>query len=809
MTKMFASRFAQLCFLSASPLALVVAATPATAQAQTRAFDIPAQPLSSAVLEFSRQADVMVVLPPELAAGKRSAAVKGSLSVNAAIAQLLRRTGLRAMPNAAGGYRVAPFAEGRGAARAESATASSGEGTEEIIVTAQKRQERLRDVPVPVTALAAPALAETNLTRIEDYYSRIPSLTSGPGIQGQNLLSLRGLVTGGGNPTVGIVIDDVPFGTSTGVAGGFIVPDLDPSDLAQIEVLRGPQGTLYGASSMGGLVKFVTIEPSTDRVSGRIQGGLSNVRYGETGYNLRGAINLPLAETLAVRASAFVRMDPGYVDNSGLGLKDVNTGHSRGGRIAALWQPTDGFKLDLSALYQRSNTDASSEIFPTLPGRQQGFALNLGGFNREIQAYSARASFDVGAAKLTLLTGYNRNNVKSTIDYTPVFGSLSGYNDHLQAKKFTQEVRAEIPIGDHINWLVGAFYTTENTSYVQRVADFTGRVPGPELIRVIALPDLKEYAAFTNLTVTLSDRFDVQVGARQSHNKQKYNETRIFGAAFGGGSAVAPERTSSDDAFTYLFTPRFKITPELMVYARLASGYRPGGPNTSVVAGSPAQYGSDKTRSYEVGFKGETPDRAFSFEGSLYYIDWKDFQLTLVVPGVGGFNTNGSRARSAGAELSFTWKATPELTFNGWGVYSSAELSERFPTNSTLFGEKGDRLPFSSKWSGNFGATYETTLRPDWEAFANATVAYIGRRLTYFGNAPTPPAPPAARQVLPAYAKLDASLGIKHEGWTATIYVNNLTDSRGLLAGGAGAFNPAAFNYIQPRTVGLSLAKSF
>jgi outer membrane receptor protein involved in Fe transport len=160
-------------------------------------------------------------------------------------------------------------------------------------------------------------------------------------------LSIRGIMSGlYTNPTVGITVDDVPYGSSTflGGGGGTVMPDIDPADLARIEVLRGPQGTLYGASSMGGLLKFVTVDPSTDGVSGRIEGGINSVYNGaELGYGARGSVNVPLGDVLAVRVSAFSRQDPGYVDNVQSGQRGVNKTDVDGGRLSALWRPSDLF----------------------------------------------------------------------------------------------------------------------------------------------------------------------------------------------------------------------------------------------------------------------------------------------------------------------------------------------------------------------------------------------------------------------------------------------------------------------------------
>src|SRR5262249_23933181 len=156
--------------------------------------------------------------------------------------------------------------------------------------------ERLQDVPVPVTVINAQTLADTNQLRIQDYYASIPGFSViSVGIQSITLLSIRGINSdAAGNPSVGITVVDVPYGASTNAGGGTLVPDLDPYDLAHVEILRGPQGTLYGASSLGGLLKFVTVDPSTDGVSGHVESGLSGIHNGaELGYNVRGAVNVP------------------------------------------------------------------------------------------------------------------------------------------------------------------------------------------------------------------------------------------------------------------------------------------------------------------------------------------------------------------------------------------------------------------------------------------------------------------------------------------------------------------------------------
>lgn len=273
---------------------------------------------------------------------------------------------------------------------AEPATSrDEGRLIEEVVVTAQKRLERLQDVPVPVSVVDAGALMESNQVRLQDYYTRLPGLSLTTDTYGQPSLAIRGLTTGTGNPTVGITVDDLPYGSITGL--GRVAPDLDPSDLAQVEVLRGPQGTLYGASSIGGLLKFVTADPTTDAVSGRVQAGVSTVHEGDTGYNFRGSINLPLGETWALRASAFTRRDPGYIDDPTYDERDVNEVDVAGGRVVALWQPSESVSVKLGAYLQSIDAQgsASAHDLPGLGDLEQSMLIDTGGYERKMQIYSA------------------------------------------------------------------------------------------------------------------------------------------------------------------------------------------------------------------------------------------------------------------------------------------------------------------------------------------------------------------------------------------------------------------------------------
>jgi outer membrane receptor protein involved in Fe transport len=694
---------------------------------------------------------------------------------------------------------------------------------QEVVVSAQKRSENLLDVPVPVTALSAQSLTQSNLLRIQDYASSVPGFVSSPSPSagGEQMLAIRGISTGfGTNPSVGITIDDVPFGGSTNLVGNSI-PDIDPSDLSRVEVLRGPQGTLYGASSLGGLLKFVTTDPSTDSVSGQVQAGTNTVFNGaELGYNFRGSVNVPLGDTLAIRASGFTRQDPGYIDNPNSGVEGLNEDHVDGGRVGLLWKPSDAFSLKLSALVQETKGDGSNDVdvptagFPQtseLKDLQQNYVPGVGAYERRTQAYSAILTGKVGGFEISSISGYNYTDFTDSYDYSYALGALIQsifgeggvpvYTDN-KIRKFSQELRATTRLGDNVDWLFGAFYTHENSPQVQNVEAvnvLTGG-PGPSILGIYAPTTYSEYAAFTDVTIHFTDSFDVQLGGRDSEIRHAASETQSGPL----GSAPTPETVEKANAFTYLVTPELKISPDLMVYARLASGYRAGGPNGNPDPSVPRSYSPDKTENYELGIKGDFLSHTLTVDGSLYHIDWKDLQLNLLdESNHQTYTTNASAAKSQGVELSVTSRPVTDLKIAGWVTWDDAVLTQAMPANSTVTGNSGDRLPYSSKFSANLSLDQDFTLATSTTGFVGATVGYVGDRLGTFVGAPT------ARAAFPSYAKIDLRAGVRYDSWSVNLYATNLADKRGILGGGAGTYPPFAFTYIQPRTVGLAVTKDF
>ncbi|HKS54559.1 MAG TPA: TonB-dependent receptor [Steroidobacteraceae bacterium] len=832
---------------SALSLALLTAATGVLAEdsaAPRIAFSIAEQPLSSALTAFAKQARVQILSRDEdvLIAGKRASAISGELGVGEALERLLANTGLgyefidartvritpatpphrpssdAQMDERVGRIRLAEASPGAEAAARETQRANASDdverarevGIEEIVVTAQKRAERLMDVPIPVTAIDAQFLLKRNELRLQDYYSRVPGLNYAPGQWGEPRIAIRGIVTDPyTNPTVGLMIDDIPYGLSINQNGGG-GPDIDPGDLARIEVLRGPQGTLYGASSMGGLLKYVTVDPSTDALSGRVQIGSSSVRDGDDlGYSVRGSVNLPVSESWALRASAFTRREPGYIDNVQTSQPDINEIQATGGRVAALWRPSDDVSLKLSAMVQKAESDGSQVVEPDLGGLRHSLLPTAGQYERGAQAYSAILSADFGSMNFASLTGYSKDSFRSGLDVTAALGPFAEqlfgvpfvfYKIDQDTKKFSQEFRISMPLGERFEWLFGAFYNDERivTPQVISAADATATPVGTLIDTDRANVRFREYAAFTDLTIHLTERFDLQIGGRQSWTEQR-NAAQAPSGPFAG--PATPELEDKGHAFTYLLTPQLRISPELMVYARVASGYRPGGINFyNPVLGALPPYESDETRNYEVGVKGSAFDRLMTFDASVYYIDWDDIQLVLT--NVISFYDNAGGARSRGVELSTEVKPAEGLTLSAWGAWGEAEITEDFPDISDIVGGAGDRLPYSPKVSGSLALDYEFDFIGRSTATAGAVVRYVGDRAGSF-RADAGLAQPS----LPSYSQVDLSFGVAAGPWTFSAFVNNVADKRGVT--GIAPFNINAFNYILPRTIGVTLARTF
>lgn len=694
----------------------------------------------------------------------------------------------------------------------------------EIVVTAQKRVERLIDVPVSVTAVDAADLTRQNLTQLRDYFDRVPGL-SYTGGGGFTTVALRGITTGrGANPTVSTTVDDTPFGSSSFAGyGDRLTPDLDPSNLERVEVLRGPQGTLYGANNLGGLIKYVTATPDPSRTRAAFEFGGQSIAHGDSGAFARGSVNVPIvADRVAVRVNGFYRQDPGFIDNTLSKVDDANGGRVWGGRVALFARPVDALTITVQALTQDlSGTDAPTVFLAgngsspfgrwaaPLSARPVPYAVR----NR---LYQGRVAWDLGGAELTSITGYGESRYNTPTDSTDRFAGVLtrfGYpgrrailSNTINTDKWTQEVRLASQPGGTIDWLVGGFYTDEDTVALQSL----DAIAGGDSANLYAgnIPStFRDLAAFGTLTWHFTPAFDVQFGGRIAENRQVYRQA--LSGPLNGGTTANVQRFR-ETAATWLVSPRWRIGRDLTAYARIASGYRPGGPNTNLPS-LPPSFESDRTTNYELGLKGLTLDRRIGFDVSLFWIDWTNVQLSGNDPASGYlFYTNGSRARSRGAEATIDLRPWNGGTVAVTGAWTDAALTRDLPAGRTaaLFGTEGDRLPYSARWAGSVAADQDVALGNDVTGFVGGTAVYNGRRIAEFQARAGVP-----RVTLPAYATLDLRAGVRSGPLAFTLFARNVTDQRGRLgAAYRTAATPAggtAISVITPRTIGLSVGYSY
>ena len=703
----------------------------------------------------------------------------------------------------------------------------------EVVVTAQKRSERLLSVAAPVTALTSATLDRMEAVRLDDYAALAPGLNLFGTREGDAQLVVRGITTGSSNSTTtATYIDDSPFGSSTTHAlGGSLALDLDPGSLQRIEVLRGPQGTLYGASALGGIVKYVTVPPSLTEFGGRVELDGSMVDGGGQGYGVRGMLSGPLiANTLGFTLSAFDRRDPGYIDNPNLDQRNVNSTRVDGGRAALLWQPSDGFSANLSILAQDTHGNGSSyewldaNLTPVDGGLKQYFFIDQP-LERQSRLYSLTLNDDMGWGTMTSITSYQSEKYHEVVDtttyYSPVLQFILGIDDpnlgvylpdRVDLNKITQEVRIASPSSNRLEWQGGVFFTHESSDYSQSLNAFNipDRQPlslGVDLYNGNDSATYREEAVFGDVTYHFTPHFDVLAGLRYSANQQ--SDVFPSGGLLAGGTTTV-SGTSSDHSVTYLLTPKYKFDDNNMLYARVASGYRPGGPNDTlaalVAAGVPATYKPDTLTNFEIGYKALFFDRTLTLDLSAFDIHWHHIQIGETIGGV--FTTgNGSDARSSGFEAAFTWAPVHGLNVTANLAYTDAHLTDDAPG---INGVAGDRLPDSPKYAANVATDYDFPITGAVGAFVGASYHYQGNRVTDFVTS----SPPGyQRPVLPAYSTVDLRSGVNHGGFEFTLYVKNLGNEHGLnyLTSTMldGISPPYAASVIQPRTVGLSLVQRF
>lgn len=741
-----------------------------------------------------------------------------------------------------------------GVAQAQDTSAEPDDELEQILVTAQKRAQTLIEIPQSVTVLGGDLLERQQANNFKEYLSLIPGLSLEGNTPGVSRISLRGINTGGVASTVGVYVDEVPFGSSSGLANGAILSgDFDTFDVARLEVLRGPQGTLYGASSLGGVLRFVTNPPNTQAFEMRAEAGVENVDGGDLGWSAKGLVNAPLSDSFALRASGFYRYDGGFIDSIGNNpvpslldpsinviegtrvAENINDLDTYGGRISGLYDAGGDLSVQLTAVFQNLESAAShyyegdADTFDPLYG-----GLVQSQYHEEVddityQILSATVDWETGLGSFVSATSYGtfeQDLVGSqALQLAPAITFLFGdpatrplsviIRQTTATDKFTQELRLASSESDTFEWLTGIYYTREESKIDPQ--DFFAVEAGtdtiaddvPQLVNIFLHSEYEEVAAFANVTWTLTDRFDLTLGGRASRNEQAASQ-EIDAPVLGIPLTEFDEAKSDEEVFTWSVAPRYEFGDDSAVYARIATGYRPGGPNVlppGTPPGTPGSYESDRLTNYEVGVKSGWLDGALSLEAAAFWLDWEDIQLFAVVNDI-GINANGGAAVSKGFEFTATAMPMDNLTLSLNGAWTDAYLED--DTHPVVGGLDGDPLPWVPEWTTTAAADYEWAVTGDVMAWVGGDVSYTGERTAGFGQRD---ATGAIREA-PSYTTVDLRAGFDTGRWSVEAYAQNLTDERGITS--LGGFDPAnvpngaaTVGIIRPRTLGLTVGVEF
>ena len=669
----------------------------------------------------------------------------------------------------------------------ETGTLASGE----IVVTATKRATLIQNVPFSINAQTSEDIARAHAQTLEDLSRNVAGLSIQNLGPGQSQVAIRGISSGqivrdqpGVKEQVGVYLDESVISLS------LFTPDLDLFDLNRVETLRGPQGTLFGSGSEGGTIRYITNQPKFDRVEGSFEAGFNHIDGGNSGGDVKGAINLPLGETAAVRAVGYYTRYAGFIDalhEDGSIKKNVNDGYRAGGRVAVTWKPIDALTITPRVIYQEIKTNGFNReekynLFAnpftttrppvTLQDREQ-FLLLPEEFRDKFLLVDNTATLDFGPASLTSVSSYTHRNILVSRDASALTGSVSvdlgfptaavllpsNLRDRTKLNQFTQELRLASNGEGPLQWLVGGFYSHIRRNYSQRLPTpgydaFTDAVLGAGTSAAVANgfgPDspynadlpykLRQLAAFAEVTYNLTHTLHLTAGGRY----YDYKETRRFHS----GGLFSNDDDRRDSTKSNGATPRFLVafdaTPNMTFNAQVSKGFRLGGvndplnlplcgPADAATFGGHPTFKDETLWNYEGGLKAHFGPLRFNVAG--FYNEIHNLQVTADAGSCSSrviFNV--PKAHSGGGE--FEVAATPikglDLSLSGSVIDSKFDSTVTSSTGVELAGiRKGNRLPTVPKFQLSANGTYTVPVDVfgSQEAFFTASVQHVGSRYT-------------------------------------------------------------------------------
>ncbi|MFC3051047.1 TonB-dependent receptor domain-containing protein [Kordiimonas pumila] len=733
---------------------------------------------------------------------------------------------------------------------------------EEITVTAQKRSALLQDVPVAVSAMTGSQLQKLGASDFKDVLRRIPGVSFSGVELGQSKYNIRGVSTTSTSPTVGVYLDDISLLTIATNFNGATDPIF--FDFERLEVLKGPQGTLYGGNAMGGAIKYVSRKPNMNETEVSTSAGLSTTKGGDVSYEGQAVLNYNVVEDkLAIRTGFLYRELGGYIDQvpdgeivdwrystgtsaddftpstkTSLGTKSEknhNDATMYVARFSALWTPDDSLTILPSLFIQRYELDNTSSFYPNLPGLQTSKRYEEPSEDK-LDVFSLSITKNFGDLELTSLTGYVDRSVGWDRDYSFFIGSLvsplyssDSYNvSNSSTKNLTQELRLDSGYTDSAwHWTIGLFYSHQKDNLYQAVdtsgaGTFFGT--GTDIVYV-GDTDTKtdEYAAFGEVTYSITPDFDAVVGLRAFGVEQTVDA--LYDGVLNGGQTMVENQKRTESGLNPKFSLVYRVTEDSMAYATASKGFRQGGPNRFQfdpdlcradldrlgIDDAPEGFDSDSIWSYELGSKNRLADGKVTLNGSVFLTEWSQIQQTVELTGCGfNFTGNVGSAEIKGLELEAQLRPLDSLLLTGSLTYTDAKITE---SNVGVSAQSGQNVLDVPEWMFNLSSTYTASISSEWTMTIQADYQYHGSNYRSFDALHTTSLNGTAiqvaniAQVQDSYDVANAYVLFSNDLWDYRLYVKNIFNSTPYLDYGLNdALNATT---LRPRTIGIDISTRF
>ncbi len=735
-------------------------------------------------------------------------------------------------------------------AAAQETNANDEVSIEEVIVTATRRSTSLAVTPLAVSALTAEMLQRANVSSMSDLAAEVTGLNivnQGGGLTRPVIRGLQGV----GDAQVGVYLDNTPITGSPGTANsaGRFGPEMEPVDMERVEVLRGPQGTLYGGSAMGGAIRYVTNKPDLSRFSGRFEAGVSSYES-SMGYDGNVVLNVPLAQDkLALRFVGYQRDEDGYIDNVVTGATDVNDMETRGGRLALGWTPSDAVEILATYYYEDFNAGARAIVHTDLPDLQ---TRNPGpdGIDDETSIFNISATFETSWSDITYsFSKYERDLLyRYTIALDPFGAAPPNFGGTLLTQPQDvdtniHELRFVSNQDSQWNWTVGAFYSERDAFGESDLyyLDTSGLLIFPDgspgameddisslLFRRNVDQTQTEKAIYGEVSYDFTDRTTLTFGTRvfSFDNRDGGQPIALFGGPFPGNPPFV-EASTDHDGEVFKLHLSHSILDDSVIYASWTQGYRAGGVNVELITSgfdpldTPLTFAPDKVDNFEIGFRGALRDGRMTVAAAAFYLDWTDMfvnQERTDLPGLGNieFRANAGEAEITGLEFEIEALVGEDLKLSAGTTILSGELSSDVQTYGDSTGAlKGDNLPFVPDLTLNLTAEYGWEIR-NMRAYVWGGYRYTGETTGDFnpfvidqgGQTTTPN---ISYTEFGDYGILNLRLGLEADTWTGALLINNATDERECAYLRRDFIRPPPGNCFieKPRSIGLRFTKEF